>query len=425
MAFQIPFKGKIKIKTRFLKLPRLFLRKINILKIELIKKKEINEQYNSMLKYIKNNKKSIILYTPFVKGLGHISRVAKLSNIIVDKLGDKYQIVILTDSNIIPRINKKIKIIKLLTTNKYLEIINNDKLDREHERTLYDIRAKAISKIVSKIKPSIFFSDYRPKGHNNELVRTILKNYKKTKFILIMRDIFQNKEQTLLKWNNSNFVQFINKYYHKILIFGDQNMFDFAKEYDLKLIKSKMEYVGYLTKNNAVYSWQKNKNIIITVGSGDNREKIIDNICENINLDNIIVISGPSAEKSKIEKLQQKYLNVKFVEYVDDIYSLYNKARLIISLGGYNSMTELMKTNIPVIIIPEITLNEEEQLIRAKLFSDNNIFALLYPDEIKNCCFEKLISLSEKISKSRIKNVSQYNLSGAKNFTELVKNLLP
>jgi predicted glycosyltransferase len=56
-------------------------------------------------------------------------------------------------------------------------------------------------------------------------------------------------------------------------------------------------------------------------------------------------------------------------------------ARGVVTMGGYNTISEVLQTGVPALVIPRVRPSQE-QLIRARQLVDLDLADMLHPDEI-------------------------------------------
>lgn len=101
---------------------------------------------------------------------------------------------------------------------------------------------------------------------------------------------------------------------------------------------------------------------------------------------NVVLVCGRKYEKYK------KYQTDNFVitSYVDSI-ELFSKSKMVICRGGASTIFELVKINIPFIIVPMKKSKKNHQVLNAKFFSKNNLAVYLDEKEATHEVIKKLL----------------------------------
>jgi predicted glycosyltransferase len=107
-----------------------------------------------------------------------------------------------------------------------------------------------------------------------------------------------------------------------------------------------------------------------------------------------ILISGPEMSQPQKEFLQRaagKYPQTTFCEFTDDLMSVMNAADVVISMGGYNTVCEVLSLNKRAVVIPRVR-PAEEQLIRAERMAERGLFSFIHPDQLTPATLKDAVS---------------------------------
>ena len=210
------------------------------------------------------------------------------------------------------------------------------------------------------------------------------------------------------------------KYYaEKVLVHGDpeylpllsdrvrmHNPSEVIEELDEKII-----YTGYVC-NDKMQKHQR-KNNYIYVSTGLNKEegmlffKTITQISNQFPNFNFIM---PIANRYLKTFKQKTKGNVTMVPYIKNLYKQIQNCALYITYGGYNSTMEILKSQIPAIIIPRSDGQKQEQFIRANTLKPYDFFKVCPKSEFKKLPEIMNIVLNDK----KYPKNNKINLNGAK-----------
>ena len=87
----------------------------------------------------------------------------------------------------------------------------------------------------------------------------------------------------------------------------------------------------------------------------------------------------PSATKSQDKAVGLGSATV--INYTSDLLSYFGAADLVVSMAGYNTVTELLALGKPAILIPR-TRPTQEQWMRATRMERLNWFSVIHPDQL-------------------------------------------
>ncbi|MFX0137986.1 MAG: glycosyltransferase family protein [Candidatus Hodarchaeota archaeon] len=372
---------------------------------------------------------SLAYYSHDTFGMGHISRASKIINSLNNQKYLKRSLLITgcAVGNYFPFPQKcnKIWLPSLYSTHTndgtsiYLsrDPTIDTKVAKNKRRTM-------TLENVSRFKPDVFIVDTNIRGIEGELDDTIIwlkKHYSKCLRVALFRDIIDSPEKTIKKWTGRDYFTWLEEYFDLILIGGKESIFNFIENYGFKKnLKSKSHYIGYIKppskKNNGTKI--KSIDIIVSFGGGwDGGPALrsfiegLDAIQKNIGTKlKILVLRGPYARDKNTVTNGNGYKIIESSGENLDLQTIRKKAKLSLSMCGYNTFCEIFASKHSAIVIPR-EFPEEEQLVRAQLFDELNIHSMYRqtcPD--KNILNEKIINLinSKEQAKARKKHDSLF-----------------
>lgn len=265
-----------------------------------------------------------------------------------------------------------------------------------------ELRATLIRQAAEVFKPHLFLVDHVPTGVWAELLPTLqmLRDQEDPpRIVLGMRDIVDAPEVVRELWRRENIYEAISNYYDEVLIYGCKNVFDTAAEYGLDAkLPGRIRYCGYVCseeplkcKDQIRHELQvtKDKLIVVTAGGGGDAYPMLhtcigafrllpkDAPCE------AIFIVGPLMDPEENQRLKREAegLRVRVLSHASENLSYMNAADLVITMGGYNSLTEVLSLKKKALVIPRAG-PRAEQIMRAKLFEERGLIDVVYPHEL-------------------------------------------
>jgi predicted glycosyltransferase len=97
-----------------------------------------------------------------------------------------------------------------------------------------------------------------------------------------------------------------------------------------------------------------------------------------------LVIGGPELPADKKPALLQQIAETPrthWLDYTDDLASYMVAANAVVSMGGYNTVCEILSLGKRAVIVPR-TQPVEEQWIRAKRMAEMGLFQTIHPDRL-------------------------------------------
>ncbi len=267
-------------------------------------------------------------------------------------------------------------------------------------KNILAIRMSILLETITNYQPHVLLVDHAPLGMKKEIIpclRWVAENRAGSRAVLGLRDILDNPSSTKKRWFEQGVYDALRELYDRVLIYGMSDIYDPVSEYDFPDdIRAKTDFCGYIagygnSDEDEGYIWSgesARKLILVTIGGGDGGEQVIARFLEALSLSHrydyeCVILTGPflGAQEWTAFKKEAGDLGISIARYSTDIGSLMRRSNLVISTGGYNTITDILSFARKAIIVPRI-LYREEQLIRARRFSELGLVRLIHPDEL-------------------------------------------
>ena len=333
------------------------------------------------------------MYSHDTYGLGHIRRTIAIA---AQLQNPNTNILILTGSPIAGRFSfpPQVDFVRIpgmikKTNEEYLSM--SIKINAGHA---LDIRKKIIIATVKAFQPHLFIVDKEPLGLKNEILPTLKwlrKCCPRTRTVLGLRDIMDDAETVKDNWAKKVIYKALDKYYSEIWSYGIQDFYDPIKEYDIpESVSRKIRFTGYIpreikSKKEAIQERRRNKIskedklVVVTAGGGGDGYPIMDAYLSMLELQGSvsyksILITGPFMPKYQRQEIfrRSRKLKVKVFHFYRQMEKIMAAADLVISMGGYNTLCELMSQNTVSLLIPRDT-PRLEQTLRAECFHKRDL----------------------------------------------------
>lgn len=261
---------------------------------------------------------------------------------------------------------------------------------------LVKIRQETIRAALNAFEPDILVVDNVPRGAMNEL-DSILPELagRGTRIVLGVRDIIDEPEAVISQWKRLKNIEIIRLYFSEIWVYGDPNLYNFAEEYNLpRDMEEKLRYVGYLDQTRRdeargldnIVSEVKSPYALCVVGGGQDgfdlaRAFMQAQLPEGWNG---LLITGalmPGLQREQLHKLAETRQDIKVIDFVPEPLKIMQNAECIISMGGYNTTTEILSFNKRALIVPRI-VPRTEQWIRASRLAEMGVIDCLHPNKL-------------------------------------------
>ncbi|WP_424406519.1 glycosyltransferase family protein [Pasteurella sp. PK-2025] len=313
---------------------------------------------------------------------------------------------------------------------KYIPSSLGNDIDR-----LVEVRRQIIYSTLDLFEPDIVIIDNVPRGAMNELdtILPVLAS-RGAHIVLGLRDIIDEPEVVREQWKKLKNLEIIRLYFDSIWVYGDPHLFDLAKEYALdEDIREKLRYVGYLDQtrrmevqglDTVISSSVETPYALCVVGGGQDGFQLAKTFmqAELPTGWNGLLITGalmPEHQRKQIHDMIALRPEIHVVDFVAEPLKLMQDAECIISMGGYNTVTEILSFNEPALIVPRIT-PRKEQWIRASRLAEMGIVDCLHP----NLLTPESLSSWMRGNKKQLNARDVLRFNGLDNVVEQVQSIL-
>lgn len=376
---------------------------------------------------------NILMYSHDTYGLGHIRRTMAIASHLRNS---NTNIIILTGSPIAGRFTfpEHIDFVRIpgmikKTNEEYLPL--SIKIDPDHA---LEIRKNIIKVTAQSFRPDLFIVDKEPLGLKKEILPTlkwIKKHLPDTRTILGLRDIMDDASVIRKNWKEKRVYETLKNLYSEIWVYGIKEFYDPITEYLIpEDISRKIIFTGYIQRNipskNSAHRFKKrytsnrkDKLVVVTAGGGGDGYRMMNtylNMIESLNglpSFNSVLITGPFMKRAQRDEITERgrKFGIKTFHFYKHMEKFIAAADLVVSMGGYNTVCEVLSQGAVSLIIPRET-PRKEQLIRAKILHQKNMVDYIKWDELApGPLLEKVLYLLEN-PKSYKKAISNLRLTG-------------
>lgn len=337
---------------------------------------------------------NILMYSHDTYGLGHIRRTMAIAY----HLRDPYtNILILTGSTLVGRFSlpDRIDFVRIpgmikKTNEEYLPL--SIKINPEH---VLDIRKNIIKCTTKAFRPHLFIVDKEPLGLKKEILPTLKwlrRSLPETRTILGLRDIMDEASVIKNDWEEKGIYTAMDELYSEIWVYGNREFYDPVQEYCIpESISKKITFTGYIPRRipgkKAVQRIKKkyidnngDKLVVVTAGGGGDGYAMMNTFLSMVESANsplpfkIVFITGPFMPRRERDEISErsKRLGVRAWHFYRRMEEILAAADLVVSMGGYNTVCEILTQGTDSLIIPRET-PRKEQLIRAQVLHAQNL----------------------------------------------------
>ena len=373
------------------------------------------------------------MYSHDTYGLGHIRRTMAIA---AHLLGPRVNILILTGSPIAGRFSfpEQIDFVRIpgmikKTNDEYLPL--SIKINARHA---LDIRKNIITATAKTFQPQLFIVDKEPLGLRKEVLPTLKwlqRSRPGTRAIVGLRDIMDDAATVKKDWRDKGVYEILQNLYSEIWVYGNREFYNPIKEYDIgESISQKMYFTGYIPRKipgpEAVRNIRKEhgvkpdeKLVVVTTGGGGdgylvmrNYVNMLASAAKPLSFKSVL-ITGPFMPKNKRRKIfkRARKLGVRGYHFYRQMEKIFAAADLVVCMGGYNTLCEILSQGTPSLVIPRET-PRKEQLIRARAFKRHHLVDYIPWAELEpTLLLDKILSFL-KNPEPYLEAISQFRFTG-------------
>jgi predicted glycosyltransferase len=251
-------------------------------------------------------------------------------------------------------------------------------------------RAKLISSALLDLRPDVFLVDHAPLGMKGELVPALAvarERLPATRVVLGLRDILDDPVAVRRVWEEQGVYEALQTFYDRIFVYGSQQLFDVAAEYEFPAaVRERTRFTGYVAKREGLEVATANmggwaaaapgtKRVLVMGGGGGDARRLFELVARawpgvrDSQAAQALLVTGPLMDAAVRRALLRScgaQAGISVVDFSPSMLSLVAAADIVVSMGGYNSVTEVVAAGKPLVCCPR-TAPRTEQLMRASI----------------------------------------------------------
>ncbi|WP_144868985.1 glycosyltransferase family protein [Hyella patelloides] len=391
--------------------------------------------------------KKIMFYCQYLAGMGHLVR----STEIIRSLVKDFEVCLINGGQLVPgfKFPQDSQVV-------YLPAVwedGNELKPVDSSLTIEEVKESRKQKILTTLEefqPDCIitecfpFSKHKLKFELVPMLKQARSSEQEITIICSLRDLImtQPMSEEARTRRQQKVCKLINRYYDLVFFHGDSNLLRLEDSFpSVDNLNCEVYYTGYVapaskdnllphTTKDIIGLNQSEPTIVASVGGGRHGYPLLEAVIAASPIlkaslpHKIHCFAGPFMTESEFQKLQQAAAerdNVIVRRFTPRLTEYMEKADLSVSLGGYNTVMNILKTKVRSLLLPSLNEHQsDEQSIRAEKLAGSGILDLLRRDDLEPSI------LAEKIISSLKKEVPQnsFELNGAKATSLRLKELL-
>ncbi len=399
----------------------------------------------------RSNKRSLtrlLVYSHDAFGMGNMRRMLSISCHLLKTMPD-VSVLLVTGSPLIQnfRLTARLDYVKLPCIRRAgRENYGTKYLGTEFDHTMR-LRSGIISRTVEDYDPHLVLVDKKPFGIHGELKPALQQSKMRrphVPHVLVLRDILDSPEATIPAWTSGGYSEAICQFYDLVAVFGRPEVFNLPAEYHLPdCVAEKVRFCGYIRREPGRRGAdQVRKELgagagdhvaLVTAGGGEDSRCLMETYLASLPILakllprlRTLLVTGPEAplaEREHVNQFAKRYSNLTVREFSDDLMSYMAATDVVISMGGYNTVCEILSLGKRAVVVPRVR-PVEEQWIRARRMEELGLFRTIHPDlltpaGLAHAVFSELTAASPRSATS-----PRIDLNGLPRMAELIRGLI-
>lgn len=387
--------------------------------------------------------KRIVIYSHDTQGLGHLRRNINIAGILSNER-DSIDFLLICGNSEAAQLSlpKRTDIIVLPSVGKDIHGTYRPRYLGIELEEVITIRKSVIYEAIRGFKPDLLIVDKTPWGFKRELEPSLamIKDTMDCRCVLGLRDILDEPKSAKQEWRSLDNDGAVEDFYEQIWIYGDPRVHRLDELCRFKeSVKKKSIYTGYInpldvpTRDGTRYSSKDitlNRGmhrpyVLCLVGGGQDGYQLASFFSHSEFGDKRhgVIVTGPfmpSQHVNTLRAIEAERENLVVYEFSSDIMPLISRAERVVSMGGYNTVSEVIAFRKPALIVPR-TLPREEQLVRAQALSELGAIDYVLPELLNS---EYITNWIAAPSKSQVSHQISIDFNGAAKIRFLASSLM-
>lgn len=257
------------------------------------------------------------------------------------------------------------------------------------------LRAKTMAAALEAFAPDVLIVDKHPLGLHGELAPALdALADGGTRCILGLRDVLDDPRRVNAEWQSVGGEDLVRTLYDGVWIYGDPRVYDVVRECRLgEVVAAKARFTGYLglgrtaapppADGSGADGLPAGRIALCLVGGGQDGFALADAFARApmpAGMTGVLVAGPlmPAADRARLHRSAGR--DVIVMDFLPEPAPLIDRAEVVVAMGGYNTVCELLAKDKRVLIVPRVA-PRTEQLIRAQRLAQRGLVDVLHPSQ--------------------------------------------
>ncbi|MGY1848806.1 MULTISPECIES: glycosyltransferase family protein [unclassified Blastococcus] len=263
-----------------------------------------------------------------------------------------------------------------------------------------DVRARILDAALGAFAPDLLVVDKVAAGVCGELLPALstLRELGDTRVVLGLREVLDRPEVAIEEWERSATTEILVDYFDAVWVYGDPVVYDPVAEYRLPPeVVAMVQYTGYLghgrrdtvrprSRPTARLTPPAEPYVLCTVGGGQDGQELARAFASAPLPEGHrgVLLTGPfmaASVRDAVRAAAAADERLTVLDFVPDSEEFFAAAAAVVSMGGYNSVCELLAAGVRALVVPRVA-PREEQLVRAERLAERGLLDYCRPADL-------------------------------------------
>ena len=256
--------------------------------------------------------------------------------------------------------------------------------------TLTAIRGNIVRVALREFAPDLVIVDRHALGARRELEAALTElraGRPDCVVVLGLREVLDHPTVALEEWRTLGGAATIRRLFDAVWVYGDPRIHDALRSGEIpRSIADLAVHTGYLANGRPVARTPRAVEpfILTTVGGGSDGFQLAEAAARASVPAGFghTVVTGPQMpddHRHRIRAVARPGTSI--VRVVPDAFALLRRASAVVCMAGYNSISEVMSTSVPALVVPRVARRQEQQ-IRASALARHGLIDTVLPDAV-------------------------------------------
>jgi predicted glycosyltransferase len=349
----------------------------------------------------------VLFYSHDKLGLGHVGRTLSLARELLDKEPEAEVLVVsgspIPEGSARPGL-RLLPLAPMIKTSSFAARYSSFDL-----ASVIAYRSRQLLGAVRFFSPDVIVVDHAPLGMSGELapvLRYVRIHLPETDVVLGLDDILDEPKVVRRTWERQGAYDALAELYDRVLIYGQRSHFPLDRAYDFpEPVRAKTRFVGYVSSGDAksddclladelrsAHGLSLGAPLLLaTVGGGSDGVSLIQRtiaalpqVRRQVPELEALIVTGPlmsERDRRDVARCCAHTEGVRVVRFLRRFTSAMAAADVIVSMGGYDTLTEILSLQRQAVIVPRIQ-PRSDQLIRARVLARRGLVRMIEPERL-------------------------------------------